>query len=569
MVAIGLYALANPLETLVIHMGKATRSIWSSQTLKPGAATRHAPAGMRTRQASIQALLVFGIISASVMGPINGIIGMISIDLRPSIMHGYEPCFTYIADENLFRLSCKQLMWNDTYTNEHVISLKANEIFDGDCHGGSLGENTAVIDLAGMTDFLGFITINDDVLSFDQAPLIKNVHVVNGTTGDDGGFIVRKQQRFFVMDSCSSSGEISGSNSGGLCGRHSGCKHGKIKIVNSHSTGEIAGSHAAGITGNLLAEVNGTANITNCYATGHISGTMAGGISGGWTARQSGQVFIVRCYFTGNMFGGWRNGGIVGEVPAAFGGFVYIDQCYTTGEIRGDESGGIAGAVAATNEGVLHIRNCYSRGSINGSFAGGITGRNTGGQRAGSVQWPSGDVIISDSYASGKVIKGGGLIGGIHNEATGTIEVTHSVYNGTSNTAMIGGDNSQIAPNSTGNSGNLLDIQGRIPSAWSDTIWNATEQFPILKFQIELHRELEPRLASTVSPTPSASPSRTKALTPSETGRPTETATESLTSTKSPNPIITFSPSAIRTPKHERTEVPVQYPRRAVISTEL
>ena len=488
-------------------------------------------------------MFAFGILVIAFAGT------MASIDLGPSIMNGTEACFTgtYASEEKLFQLTCLRLLWNEFYTNKHFISLQAGETFDGNCNCGTTGEH-GVIDLTGVNGFPGLFATNDDdksVTSFDQAPLIQNVHVVNGTTGDGGGFIVQSHQRFFVIDSCTSSGEIYGSHSGGLCGNFNGFDHGgHIKIVNSHSTGQITGWHASGITGNFLARNYGTANITNCYTTGDIYGRFAGGITGSYAAELSGQVFIFRCYSTGNMVVGFRNGGIAGEIPASQGGFMYIEECYSTGAIGTGASGGIAGGLSATSKGVLHITNCYSRGNVSGAHAGGITGRDTGGQHVPNRQpngrWPSGDVFISNSYASGEVLipQAGGIIGSINSKATGTIKVTNSVYNGNADTTLVGSDGiSKLAENSTGNSNNLLDSQGRILDTWSDTVWSATDQFPILKFEQEsLYEESK----------------------------------QSVTSTVSPTPVKTASPSPTPTQKqtHERVELPVQYPRRVVINKE-
>eukprot|EP01138_Halocafeteria_seosinensis_P001437 gb/GECG01001473.1/.p1 GENE.gb/GECG01001473.1/~~gb/GECG01001473.1/.p1 ORF type:complete len:542 (+),score=36.67 gb/GECG01001473.1/:1-1626(+) len=147
---------------------------------------------------SILASLLFGCIFAS-----DG--AATATDLRSKILNGTESCFRYNWDENQFEMTCSVLVWSDQgYTSNDYISLDANEIFDGGRQYGHL----PVIDLNGITDFEGLFKILGSVASFDQAPLIRNFDVRNGSTARNGGFIVQQRQKFFIVDSCSSSGDI-------------------------------------------------------------------------------------------------------------------------------------------------------------------------------------------------------------------------------------------------------------------------------------------------------------------------------------------------------------------------
>jgi hypothetical protein len=76
---------------------------------------------------------------------------------------------------------------------------------DGARAGGPHGKG--VIDLAGLDTFKGLFTVETDVESFAEAPLIRNVHVKNGKTAEDGGFIVQyttsENAGNIVWDKCS------------------------------------------------------------------------------------------------------------------------------------------------------------------------------------------------------------------------------------------------------------------------------------------------------------------------------------------------------------------------------
>ena len=164
-------------------------------------------------------------------------------DLRNVIMSDEAPCFCYVGEQKLFRMNCSVLEWErQEYGPTTHISLRADEILDG---GGG------IIDLGGVENFEGLVTIHSDVSSFSEAPLIRNIHVKNGTTADSRGFIIQHGpigafgSQYFVVDSCSSTGDIVYKLGGGICGSNCGVQ-GKIYIKNSYSTGRILGKKAGG-----------------------------------------------------------------------------------------------------------------------------------------------------------------------------------------------------------------------------------------------------------------------------------------------------------------------------------
>lgn len=182
----------------------------------------------------------------------------------------------------------------------------------------------AMIDLIEFDEWKGLVRIYDSDApdgpsSSADAPTIKHVHVINGKTDRHGGFLIQTEQTHFIVDSCSSSGVIQGSASGGICG--SECS-GDILIKHCWSSGAINADSVGGIMGQNL---KGTADIKDCLSTGDILGSGSGGICGDGAGREGGKLVITRCFSTGN--------------------------------IDGDHSGGICGGTAGSNKGNVDIEN--------------------------------------------------------------------------------------------------------------------------------------------------------------------------------------------------------------------
>ena len=244
------------------------------------------------------------------------------------------------------------------YNNNWFI-LGANEIFDG---------AGFTIDLSGETTE-GLFAFNS-ITDFDNAPTIKNLGVLNGTILVSGsGYIIRRDQPFFKVDSCYNTQVIKTHESSGIAGGSSGI-NGKCLITNCYNTGSII-SRAGGIVGNRAGSSGGNCVVSNCYNTGTISGG-AGGIVGGNAGRSSGNCLVSNCYNTGIINEG--SGGIVGSGPG-IGGICFVTNCYNRGSIS-INSGGIIG-----NNGFgflfgrinCAVSNCYNTGVINND-SGGIVG---------------------------------------------------------------------------------------------------------------------------------------------------------------------------------------------------
>ncbi len=237
--------------------------------------------------------------------------GVLSSDITTDIKnHVYSSFIDF--DGNTFTIK-KDFAWDELVAisndPDSFIAIGNGEIFDG---------NGYAIDLSGYNSWEGLI--RPDTIPFGTAPTIKNLGMINGSTAQYGGFIIRKFQSYFKVDNCYSTGII-GIGGGGIC-----------------------------------AGYNGDCTISNCYSTGDITIQTSGGIIG-ISAGNNGPCTISNCYSTGNM--GIACGGIVGD-GAGYNDLCTISNCYSTGTI-GLIGGGIAGY-----SGTCTISNCVSNGDLYG-----------------------------------------------------------------------------------------------------------------------------------------------------------------------------------------------------------
>jgi hypothetical protein len=201
--------------------------------------------------------------------------------------------------------------------------------------------------------------------SIDTAPLIKNLGVLGGSLNDFCGYIVKREQNYFIVDNCYSTGNIIANGSGGITGNQFGV-NGHCIISNCYTTGNINGKYSGGICA-IRPGQNGICYINNSYTTGNINGQYSGGIVGASCAA-SGRCNISNCYSTGNITNS-ECGGICATEAGRNGGTCNINNCYYTGTINGTNSGGMCGSDVGLESGTCNINNCYS---INGSIIGSI-----------------------------------------------------------------------------------------------------------------------------------------------------------------------------------------------------
>ena len=249
----------------------------------------------------------------------------------------------------------RNIVWSDISGINFVpstsyITLGPNDIFDG---------SYCSIDLSGLfTD--GLFAIDNSGVTINDIPQIYNLGILNGSLNDNSGFIIRQFQKYFKINNCFSTGNISGIYSGGICGTACGY-NGSCTITDCFTTGNIFGSVCGNICGSGPG-YSGFCLISNSYSIGDISGDFSGGICS-YGAGVYGLCNIINCYTTGNIIGSGC-GGICGIIPG-FNGLCNISNCYSTGNIISNNSGGICGVYDGTNYQLLNsnwvISNCYAK----------------------------------------------------------------------------------------------------------------------------------------------------------------------------------------------------------------
>ena len=305
-------------------------------------------------------------------GPISTIISSEPTGIE---LNGYVNSFIAETSPGVYELT-RDVSLNEIIPgyNNHWFILGPNEIFDG---------AGFTIDLSGETTegLFAFKSINN----FDSAPTIKNLGVLNGSLSVNyAGYIVRRNQKFFKVDSCYNTGAISRADSAGIVGGGAGW-NGNCTVTNCYNTGAIA-TRAAGIIGSF----SGNCTVTNCYNTGAISGNGAGGIACEY-AGNKGNCTVTNCYNTGAISGN-AAGGIAGKY-AGNNGNCSVTNCYNTGAIYSENAGGIAGLRAGDN-GNCTVTNCYNTGTIYSENAGGIAGGYAGNK---------GNCTVTNCYNTGAI----------------------------------------------------------------------------------------------------------------------------------------------------------------------
>eukprot|EP01138_Halocafeteria_seosinensis_P000963 gb/GECG01000986.1/.p1 GENE.gb/GECG01000986.1/~~gb/GECG01000986.1/.p1 ORF type:complete len:762 (+),score=79.87 gb/GECG01000986.1/:1-2286(+) len=451
-------------------------------------------------------------------------------DRRGDVLDGSIDCLSYESATKTFHLMCS-FLWTSNFASDDFISLNADETFEGSAD--------LEIDLEGTVSFKGIFT--STATSFDAAPLIRHVHVRRG--GDMAkyaGYIVQGKQKYFKVDSCSSTGNI-GDSCGGITGYECG-KFGHVDISNCWTSGAMAKFSAGGIAGGRLGW-GGQAVVSNCSASGRISINGCGGIVGPLAGIAGGNVLIFRCKYSGDIFGA-SSGGIVGPSAAsAFtgsGGMVRVEQCYTLGKIAAVKSGGIIGFNGAFR-GTIYVNNSFSRGEIAGPWGGGIT--------AMDLARFGGKVYLDSVYASGKVtnIHAGGIFSNI-DAARNTVEIRNSVY-----FEKFIGDDTVLPTVDEENVASICSIAGKLLPGWSSQVWSVSPGFlPLLRgtepcpvgCQAELEL-LQFCLPPTPTPTTTVSPTSSPTVSPSKS--PSSTSTGSATHTASPTSTTTGTSSSSTT----------------------
>jgi flagellin-like protein len=189
---------------------------------------------------------------------------------------------------------------------------------------------------------------------------------------------------------------------GGLVGKTSTSNNSIIE--NSYATGDVVGKTNTSSLGGLVGGYNGGDEITNSYATGDVTGSgNLGGLIG--DDLSSGSV-LRNSYATGNVTtksSGDNIGGLIGDLTG-----IEIKNSYATGNVTGgDNVGGLIGNYSfsgnTVSSGDISLSNSYATGYIeaSGSNVGAIIGRAGSGvqQTISSVYWP--ELATGQSIALG------------------------------------------------------------------------------------------------------------------------------------------------------------------------
>jgi len=331
------------------------------------------------------------------------------------------------VSKTIYTLTC-DISWTDIEditSNTDFFTLQPNEIFNGNNH----------IIFLNNVNTRGLFSCGGSNIS--NAPIIKNLRLYGGSIMYDdyydngNAFLVRKENKFFIIDSCIIESTLTGGFSGAFAGMYSGFEKGHCKIMNSVFTGDISGNNCGGIIGSSCGN-GGKCEIIDCIVNGNIYGQNSGGVVGFASGNAGGLCTINNCSFNGNVVGK-SSGGITGS-HAGNRGKCVITDCECSGNILGDWCGGIVGSNAGY-KGICEISGCNSKSTINGTYSGGIAGMNAG--NLGSCTIDTCDVssnILIDISGNGA-----GGISGAKTASSGNCQITSCITYGLIKAENAGG----------------------------------------------------------------------------------------------------------------------------------
>ncbi len=272
----------------------------------------------------------------------------------------------------LNNINLKDLGWKDSNT---YIKLNNNDIFDGSDYEISVSwENQGIF--------------GSSCNSKDKSPIIKNliVNSKNNIAKKDnsfGGGIVISAQQYFIVDKCTSMGNI-GHDGGGICGAFCG-HNGNIQIKNSIFNGNIGIDIQIGGGGGICGigcGYKGDIEIDNCIINGKIGVSLKNNVeqfedttSSGilnYVCGISGNTKITNCVINADITEGF-NSGICGSA-CCINSNVKIDKCTINGTLN-NYTNGVMTFLSGVKSNIL-ITNFTVNGNIY-SGANGICGSGT------------------------------------------------------------------------------------------------------------------------------------------------------------------------------------------------
>jgi hypothetical protein len=130
-----------------------------------------------------------------------------------------------------------------------------------------------------------------------------------------------------TISECSSNGDITQAESGGIVGKNAACVNGNLTITKCFTTGSCGNSSTGLITGSLAANAGGTVTISSCFSAGNVGGFDNGGIFGVYAGNGTtpGTLNVYNSFTIGN-----NNYTGYGTVPvgAYIRGILNIYNCY-------------------------------------------------------------------------------------------------------------------------------------------------------------------------------------------------------------------------------------------------
>ena len=267
--------------------------------------------------------------------------------------------------------------------------------------------------------------------STGSSAIVQNIGLVGGSVYGDvnvGGLIGLNEGT--VRNSYASGSVAGGSKVGGLVGFNNGGA-----LSNSHAGGQVSGSlYVGGLVG-----FNQYVAINDSYSTATVGGNSYGaGYNVGGLLGFNYHGAVNNSFATGAVSGIVQIGGLVGGSYASS-----ISTSHATGTVTEPESNNAgsknSGGLVGFNYGGSTITNSYATGVVTGTEnVGGLVGEN------GLI---SENGIITNSYATGRVIGGGssgagygyGNVGGLVGSSSGAITNSYAAGSVSGTGAMLGG----------------------------------------------------------------------------------------------------------------------------------
>ncbi|MDD2601286.1 MAG: GLUG motif-containing protein, partial [Kiritimatiellae bacterium] len=193
-----------------------------------------------------------------------------------------------------------------------------------------------------------------------------------------------------------------------------------VNVQNCSSSGEITGSESSTHVGGLLGGIGSNSLISNCSSSCTVNGeSSVGGLIGSLSYSS-----VSNCFSTGSVNGSYYTGGLIGQSERS-----QITRCSSNAVITGDSiSGGLIGYLYSYSSSYLSgVSECHYYGTVNCSEASG-----------GLIGYAYGYVTITDSYSTGSISGTsdvGGAFGYIY---IATITNCYS-YGSVSGTSGVGG----------------------------------------------------------------------------------------------------------------------------------